>query len=212
MRRPRVVVADEHALMLEGLQHILQSEFDIVGSARDGRALIDLVIKLRPDLVLTETTLPLLSGIQAVTRIKKKLPRIHAVFVTRHSDRQRLAEAVRAEASGYLLKTCSGLELIAALREVLSGHSYITPQITSDLFSTFRESVPNPSTFKMTQRQREILQLIVEGHQFKDIAALLNISRKTVEYHKYTLMHGLGIRTNTQLIQYAIDNGLMASE
>jgi DNA-binding NarL/FixJ family response regulator len=197
--------------MLEGLQHILQSEFEIVSTACDGRTLVNLALKLRPDLVLTETTLPLLNGIQAVTRIKKKLPRVHAVFLTRHLDRQRLGEAVIAQASGYLLKTCSGAEVIAAIKEVLSGRSYVTPKITSDLFSTFRQNVRDPEAFRLTDRQREILQLIVEGRSFKDIATLLNISRKTVEYHKYTLMHGLGLRTNTQLIQYAIDHGF-ASE
>jgi DNA-binding NarL/FixJ family response regulator len=193
--------------MLEGLQYILQGEFEVIGTARDGRSLVDLTLKLRPDLILTETTLPIINGIQAVTRIKKKLPRVHAVFITKHLDRQRLSEAVLAQASGYLLKTCSGAELIAALKEILSGRSYITPQITSDLFSTFRDNIRDAESFHLTDRQREVLQLIVEGRPFKEIASVLNISRKTVEYHKYTMMQGLGLRTNTQLIQYAIDHG-----
>ena len=210
MRQPRAVLADEHALVLEGFQLIVGSEVEVVGTARDGRTLVDVVYQLKPDLVLTEATLPLLSGIEAVARIRKRLPRTHAVFVTRQSDRQHLTAALRAGASGYLLKQCSGSERLAAVREIIAGRSYITPLITADLFSTFRESIAPAASADLTQRQREILQLIVEGHTIKEIAVVLNISRKTVEYHKYNLMQTLGIRTNTELLQYAITQGFEA--
>jgi DNA-binding NarL/FixJ family response regulator len=208
MRRPRLVLADEHKLVLEGLQRILETEFEITGVARDGRTLVDIATKLQPDVVLTETTLPLLNGIEAVIRIRKKLPRIQAIFLTRHSDRQRLSHALRAGASGYLVKDCSGNEVRTAIREVFSGRSYITPLMTADLFSSFRESVRGSRQAELTERQREILQLVVEGHSLKDIAALLHISRKTVEFHKYGLMQALGVRTNIQLLQYAMEAGL----
>jgi DNA-binding NarL/FixJ family response regulator len=208
MRRPRLVLADEHTLVLEGLEYILRSDFDIVGVARDGRALVDLASRQQPDVVVTEATLPLLNGIEAVKRIRKRRPGIHAVFVTRHADREHLNEALRAGASGYLVKDCSGSEVIAALREVLRGRSYITPLMTADLFSSFRESLRANPRRDLTERQREVLQLVVEGHSLKDIAAILQISRKTVEFHKYGLMQMLGVRTNLQLLQYAIDAGL----
>ena len=203
----RSVLADEHGLVLEGLQLIVQSELDVVGTARDGRTLVDLVYKLRPDLVLTELTLPLLSGAEAAVRIKKKLPRTHVVFLTRHLDRHHLTAGLRAGASGYLVKDCTAAEVVLALREIVSGRSYITPLVTADLFSTFRENVREGGTSKLTSRQREILQLLAEGHAIKQIAVMLNISPKTVEYHKYNLMGTIGVKTNAQLFQYAIRHG-----
>ena len=204
------MLADEHGLVLEGLQLIVESELEVVGTARDGRTLVDLVNKFRPDLVLTEVTLPLLSGIEAAVRIKKKLPRTHVIFVTRHSDRPHLTAALRAGASGYLIKDCSGSEVVAALRAIMNGSSYITPLVTADLFSTFRENIREGGKSELTPRQREILQLLAEGHSIKQIAGMLNISRKTVEYHKYNLMQASGAETTVQLLQYAIRHGFDA--
>jgi DNA-binding NarL/FixJ family response regulator len=208
MERSRLVLANEHVLFLEGLQRILESDFDIVGVAVDGRDLVELVLKLRPDLVVTETALPLLSGTEAVIRFKKVLPNIPVLFLTRHSDRQHLSSALQAGGSGYVVKHSSGAEVIVAIREILMGRSYISPLITSDLLSTFRDAFRQSGKIDLTERQREILQLITENHSIKDIASILHISRKTVEYHKYALMRALGFRTNTQLIQYAIDEGI----
>jgi DNA-binding NarL/FixJ family response regulator len=210
MEPPRIILADEHLLVLEGLQRILQPDFNVVGAVRDGRTLVDLAFKEKPDLVLTETSLPLLNGIEAVIRIKRAVPTVHALFITRHVDRQHLSAALQSGASGYLTKDCSGSEVIAAIREILAGRCYITPLITADLFSTFREKLQSSPVASPTERQREVLQLIVEGHSLKTIASLLHISKKTVEYHKYTLMQELGLHTNTQLIQYAIDHGIAA--
>ena len=134
MEPPRIILADEHVLMLEGLQRILQAEFNVVGAVRDGRTLVELACKEKPDLVLTETLLPLLNGIEAVIRIKRALPSVHVLFVTRHVDRQHLSAALQSGASGYLTKDCSGLEVIAAIREILAGRRYVTPLMTADLF------------------------------------------------------------------------------
>jgi DNA-binding NarL/FixJ family response regulator len=207
MRRPRAVLADQYGLVLEGLQHIIEPEVEVVGTARDGRHLIAVVTKLQPDVIITEASLPLLSGVEAVIRIKKQLPRIHVIFLTRHADRKHLMDALYAGASGYLIKDCPGSEVLSAIREILKGRSYITPLVTADVISTLRETARDTASPGLTDRQREIMQLVVEGHSIKEIAAILNVSAKTVEYHKYGMMRRLGLRTNTQLVQYAIEHG-----
>ena len=206
MRRPQSVLADEHILFLEGLESIVAPEIDVAGVARDGRALVELATRLRPDLILTEIALPLLSGTEAVVRIRKKLPRARAIFITKHLEKTHLTAALAAGASGYLTKNCTGAEVRAALKEIMSGRSYITPLITADLFATFRENV-RQSSVRLTERQREVLQLVVEGHSIKEIAEILKVSRKTVDYHKYNLMQSVGARNTAQLLQYAIKEG-----
>jgi DNA-binding NarL/FixJ family response regulator len=196
---------------MDALQCLFAPEFEVVGTAGDGRTLVEIACRLRPDLVLSEVTLPLLNGVEAAIRLKKRLPQTHVLFVTKHSDREHLHEALRAGASGYLLKNCTGEEIIAAIHEILSGRCYITPGMTRDLFSAVRQGVPNPQSPALTVRQREILQLVAEGHSLKDISAMLNISRKTVEYHKYGLMRSLNVRTTAELIQYALTVGLLAN-
>lgn len=207
MRRPQIVLGDEHALVLEGIQRIIEADVDVVGTACDGRTLVEVAKARKPELVLTEISLPLLSGIEAITRIRRKLARTRAVILTKYKDREHIAAALDAGAAGYLIKDCPGSELLTGIREVLSGRSYITPLVTSDLFSTFRERLGEAAPAVMTERQRDVLQLLVESYGMDEIGALLNISRKTVEYHKCKLMETLGVENRSQLLQYAITHG-----
>ena len=208
MRRPRLVLADEHALFLEGLQRILQPEYQILAMATDGEILVKAAKQNRPNIVITEVMLPVLDGITAIRHIKNKLPHTLGVFVTRVSEPKTLAEAIRIGASGYLSKNCSATELLGAMREIVNGKSYITPLITDDVFSAVRSGSFDVETLNINERQRQIVQLIVEGRALKEIAELLRISPKTVEFHKYRLMKSLSLRTTAQLIHFAITHGI----
>ena len=208
MKRPRIVIAEQRLLMLEGLQRIVEPDFEVIYTARDGRNLVSFVEKAPPDVVLTGIVLPLLSGIEAISRIRKSLPNVRAVFLSGEPDRDLLSAAVHAGAAGYVVTDCSANELVTGLHEVMAGRSYITPLIAEDLLSRLRAGLAKTDAQKLSGRQREILQLIAEGYQLKEIGAMLNISHKTVEYHKYALMQSLGFRTTAQLIQYALENRL----
>jgi DNA-binding NarL/FixJ family response regulator len=206
-RRTRVLLADDHAIVAEGLATLLKGHFDLVGIVGNGNELIDLARKLRPDVIVADIAMPVLSGLEALRRLKATPSEAKVIFLTMHADPQLATEAFRAGASGYVLKQSAGEELIAAIQEVLQGRTYLTPLITKDFIANFTETTP--PAVKLTPRQREVLRLIAEGRRMKEIAAILELSTRTVETHKYEMMRGLGVESTAELVRYAIQIGLV---
>jgi DNA-binding NarL/FixJ family response regulator len=214
MKRPSVLLADDHKIVLDGLKSILEPEFELAGTVEDGRALLSKSEQLRPDVIVVDISMPLLNGIEAVRQIKKVNPYVKIVFLTMHPDVTYAIRAFEAGASGYVLKHSASSELLTAIQEAIRGRKYVTPMIAGELMQAYQEGVhrqveeaPQP-----TQRQREILQLLVEGRSAKEIAHMLNISPRTVEFHKYSLMSKLNLKSVSALIQYAIKHGLTTVE
>ena len=210
MTKPRVLLADDHTLVVEGFRKLLEEEFDLVGTVEDGRALLKTAPTLRPDVVLLDITMPSLNGIEAARQLKKMMPEVKIIFVTMHADPAYVTEGFRAGASGYLLKRSAAAELAQAIQAVLKGQHYVTPLITMDLVRTLIDGSPEhqPGLAPLTPRQREVLQLVAEGHSLKEIANTLKISVKTVEFHKAQIMEQLNLRTTAELTKYAIAHGL----
>ena len=210
MKKPRILLADDHLLVLEGYRRILEDQCEVVGTAEDGRALLEVASRLKPNVVLLDISMPLLNGIDATRHLKKIMPDIKVIFVTMHADPAYLNEAFKAGASGYLLKRSAGTELIQAIQSVIGGNFYVTPLLTKGLVNSVISEAPTPPTRQsiLTPRQREVLQLVAEGKAVKEIAQLLNISPKTVEFHKAQIMEQLDLRTTAELTKYAMAHGL----
>ncbi len=191
---------------------MLEPEFDLVGSVEDGQALLIEAQKLRPDVILLDISMPLLNGIDAASQLKTLMPSANLIFVTQHSDPDFVTEAFRAGAAGYLLKRAAASELLTAIREVLKGHHYISPLVARNTMDALLASskTEGTSSTRLTPRQKEILQLVAEGKSRKEIANILNIAVKTVEFHKATLMRELDLHTSAGLTRYAIEHGLIA--
>lgn len=210
MKRARILLADDHRIVAEGLRGLLEPEFDLIGIVEDGRALIDAVEKLQPDVIVVDISMPLLNGIDAVRKIKKTDDRIKVVFLTMHPDVTYAVSAFEAGASGYVLKHSAPTELLTAIRSALRGKNYVTPLLADEF-----NQQPNANASRrdeaarLTERQREILQLLAEGKSAKEVAAILNISPRTTEFHKYRIMENLGLKTSADLIQYAIKHGIV---
>lgn len=206
MKRPTVLLADDHTIVVEGLRRILEPEFELVGAVGDGRALVSATEKLRPDVVITDISMPLLNGLEATRQIMKADRRTKIIFLTMHADINYSTEAFQAGASGYLLKQSAAEELLTAIREVLKGRVYLSPLVAKGVLHSFmegRDQHDKPSV-KLSSRQREVLQLLAEGQSVKQIAATLNISTRTAEFHKYAIMEKLGLHTIAELTHYAI--------
>jgi DNA-binding NarL/FixJ family response regulator len=209
--KPRIVLADDHTLMMQGVRRLLESYADVVGWARDGRTLIKVVQDAHPDIVLLDISMPLLNGIDAARQIKRLAPDTRLVFLTMHADRDYIIEAFRAGASGYLLKSSAEEELVQAIRSVLGGHQYVTQELPEE----FRNLPLKRSTMRgktepgLSAREREVLQLVAEGKSAKEIAALLYVSVKTVEYHKYKMMKKLGLHSAAELATYAVQKTML---
>jgi DNA-binding NarL/FixJ family response regulator len=212
MRKPRLIIADDHTLVLEGLKRILESEFELAGTAENGRELLRISEELKPDVVLMDISMPLLNGIDATRQLLKSSPQTKVIFVTMHADSDYVAEAFRSGASGYLLKRSAASELVNAIQEVMRGRYYVTPLVTREALTPLFGGAPEPRKLSstLTSRQREVLQLVAEGRSVKEIAAILKVSAKTVEFHKAALMERLGIHTTAELTRYAIGHGLVA--
>ncbi len=212
MSKARVLLADDHRIVIEGLKKLLEPEYDVVGAVEDGRALIAAVDKLQPDVVVADISMPHLNGIEAVRQIKEKNPQIRVVILTMHHDVQYAARAFEAGASGFVLKVSAPSELITAIGEVLKGKTYVTPAIAGELIQSYKEGKANPeAVFKrLSARHREILQLVAEGHSAKEIGNILNISARTVESHKYQIMEILNVKTSAELVQFAIKHGIIS--
>ena len=212
MRKTRVLLADDHQIVLEGLKNLLEQDFELVGMVMDGKALVNKALKLLPDVIVVDISMPLLNGIEAVRQIRSTDERIKVVFLTMHPDVTYAAMAFDAGASGYVLKNSASRELITAINEAMKGRTYVTPRIAGELMQTYKKSRPGDKQFgkKLTHRQEEILQLIAEGHSAKEIANMLSISSRTVETHKYNMMQELNLKTTADLIKFAIKHGLTA--
>jgi len=212
--RPRVLLADDHSLVLEGLAKLVEEECDLVGKVEDGRALIQAAQKLEPDVIVLDISMPKLNGLDAGRQIKKLLPSIKLIFLTMHADPMYAKEAFHIGASGFLLKRSAASELTQAIHAVMKGQYYVTPAIAKDFLSTLTQQVatPQPETDSLTPRQREVLQLIAEGHSTKEIATMLNVSAKTIEFHRSQIIRELHLHSTAELTRYAIAHGLVSPE
>jgi DNA-binding NarL/FixJ family response regulator len=209
MSKSRVLIADDHKIVVEGLKKLLSSDFDVIGAVADGRELLAASEKLHPDVIVADISMPNLNGIEAVRQIKKLHEEVKVVFLTMHPDVTYAASAFKAGASGYVLKHSAPDELVTAIREALQGRTYITPLIAGRLLEFYEKGDHEGNeVLNLTSRQREVLQLLAEGHSVKDIASILNVSIKTVEYHKYRMMEDLGLKTLAELVRYAVKHGI----
>ncbi len=209
--RPRVLVADDHRIVAEGLCSLLEPTYELVGIVANGRELVEAAGKLHPDVIVADISMPLLNGIEAARQLKRRGERARIVLLTMHSDVTYATRAFDAGASGFVLKNAASSELITAIEEVLKGRTYITPMIARDLVQAYRNGEPgqpDPAR-RLTPRQLEVLQLLAEGHSAKEMAAILKISPRTAEFHKYRMMEALEIRTTAELVQYAVKHGLV---
>jgi DNA-binding NarL/FixJ family response regulator len=212
MKRPRVLLADDHTLVLDGLRKILDPECEVVGAVEDGRSLLAAAARLKPDIILLDISMPLLNGVEAARRLRAAAPGAKVIFVTMHADATYVAGAFRAGASGYVLKRCASLELLKAINQVLSGRQYVTPLIGKELGELPEWPLEaGEASGELTVRQREVVQLVAEGHPVKEIAAILNISGKTVAFHKANVMRRLGIHSTAELTKYALEHGISGS-
>ena len=209
MPRPRVLLADDHALLLAAFEKLLADHCEVVGVVSDGRALVEAAERLRPDVIVLDIAMPLLNGLDAGRQIKQLRKDVKLVFVTMNEDSDLAAEAFRAGASAYLLKRSAASELLVAIREVMKGRSYVTPLITEGLVGSFMDAINRKPSHDLTPRQREVLQLLAEGHSMKQVAALLNVTPRTVAFHKYRMMEQLNIRSSAELIQFAISHHIV---
>lgn len=204
MGAARVLLADDHALLLGAFAKLLADEFTIVGQVSDGRALVAAVEQLRPDVVVLDIAMPVLNGLEAGRQIKGRWPDTRLVFLTMNEDADLAAEAFRAGAAGYLLKRSAASELAVAIREAMQGRSYVTPLVTGKLVGSLMKPAGPRPTRELTPRQREVLQLLAEGRSMKEVATVLNITPRTVAFHKYQMMEQLDLKSTAELIQYAV--------
>jgi DNA-binding NarL/FixJ family response regulator len=207
MSRPRVLLADDHALLLGAFEKLLAPECDVVGQVSDGRALLAAAAELKPDIIVLDIGMPLLNGLEAGRQIKQTLRDVRLVFLTMNEDRDIAAEAFRAGASAYLLKRSAASELMAAIREVMQGRSYVTPLATEGLVGALLNV--DPDKVSLTSRQLEVLQLLAEGRSMKEAAAVLKLTPRTIAFHKYRMMEQLKLNSTAQLIQYAVKRHLV---
>ena len=205
MKRPRVLLADDHRFLREAFAQLLEPNCEVVGSVADGRALIAAAKELRPEVVVLDIAMPLLNGLDAARQLKCLMPAVKVIFLTVSEDPDLAAEAFRAGASGFLLKNSAASELFQAIQEVLQGRSYVTPQATQGLVGAFLEGPkPGKKSGELSPRQREVLQLLAEGHAMKEIGRILKITPRTVAFHKYSMMEQLGITSSAELVKFAV--------
>jgi DNA-binding NarL/FixJ family response regulator len=211
MKTPRVLLADDHCVVAEGLRSLLGPHFDVVGIVADGRELLGAARTLDPDVVVLDISMPSLNGIDAASQLRAAGCRAKVVFLTMHREVAYAARALEAGAAGFVLKHSAASELVTAVREALKGGTYITPQVAAELLGPARRAAPAAAEGPggLTSRQREVLQLVAEGRSAKEVATVLHISRRTAEFHKARLMEALGVQSTAELIQYAIRNGVV---
>lgn len=212
MKRPRVVLADDHTLILEALKNLLESEFEVVGIFGDGRTLIEGAPALNPNVIVLDIGMPGMNGLNAGQRLKQEMPLVKLVYLTMNHDPDMAGEAFRLGASAYLLKNSAATELQNAIREVVRGGFYVTPLMTKGMVGSYVQNFKRrKSTSTLTLRQKEVLQLLAEGRSMKEVAFELNVSPRTVAFHKYTMMEHLKIRSNAELIEYAMRSSIVAA-
>jgi len=212
MQRTRIILADDHSLLSDAIKNLLEPEFEIVGVFADGHALLEGAEELAPDVIVLDIGMPVVNGLVAGERLKHQLPKVKLIYLTMNPDPDLAAEAFRGGGSGYLLKTSAASELVHAIREVLRGRSYLTPLMTKDMVGSFLQNLKHRAPkHDLTLRQKEVLQLLAEGHSMKQVAYMLNISTRTVAFHKYTMMEQLQVKSSAELIQYAIKNSIVTT-
>ena len=208
MNRPKILLADDHTMFAQGLETLLEDDFELVGSVRDGQALVNAAHQLAPDVIVVDISMPVLNGFDAIRQLKKQGITAKIVFLTMHADVRLVAEAFRCGGSGYVLKQSAGDDLISSIKEVLAGNRYVTPLIAEEWTQELSKRIGDGQKRMLTPRQREVLKLVIEGCTMKEIATRLGISNRTAESHKYEMMTGLGVDNTAELIQYAIKLGL----
>ena len=213
INRPRVLIADDHTLVADLCRKLLETEFEVVGIVNNGRAMVRAAVQFKPDVIIVDIAMPILNGLDASQQVKEILPTVKLVFLTMSCETDLAAEAFRRGASGYLLKTCAASEMVTAVREVLRGKSYMSQTLCKDDVNYLRRTVAklDDEEERLTERQREVLQLLAEGKQMKEIGDILNMTTRTVAFHKYRMMGTLGARSNAELVRYAVRNHLVSA-
>jgi DNA-binding NarL/FixJ family response regulator len=210
MKRPRVVLADDHPLMMAALKNLLEPDYEIVGTFADGHALVEGAPKLNPNAIVLDIGMPTLNGLSAGERLKKLMPSVKLVYLTQNIDQDMAREAFQLGASAYVIKSSAASDIVRALQQALRGGSYVTPILTKGMVgSVIKNFKQEKRTNRLTLRQKEVLQLLAEGHSMKGVAFVLNVSPRTVAYHKYTMMEHLSIRSSAELIEYAVKRSLV---
>ena len=210
MTRPRILMADDHVMLLDAFRALLEPQFDVVGTVTDGRMLLEEFSRLHPDVVLLDIAMPLLNGLDAGRQLKAQRKSVKLIYLTMNPDPDLAGEALRLGASGYVLKSSAAHELKQAIHEVLRGRSYITTLITRDVVGSLIQH--QAGRHELTMRQREVLQLLAEGRSMKEVGAILNLTARTVAFHKYRMMEQLRVKTSAQLVQFAVKQGIVGAE
>ncbi|HEY0376835.1 MAG TPA: response regulator transcription factor [Pyrinomonadaceae bacterium] len=212
MKRTRVILADDHTLMSDALKNLLEPEFEVVGIFADGLSLVEAAPALGPNVIVLDIGMPKMNGLLAGQRLKQLMPSVKLIYLTMNHDPDVAAEAFRLGASGYLVKNSAASELVRAIRDVVRGGAYVTPLMTKDMVgSVIRNFKHRKEPRDLTLRQKEVLQLLAEGRSMKEAAFILNVSPRTVAFHKYTMMEHLHLRSSAELIQYAMRNSVTAA-
>jgi len=210
MKRPRVILADDHTLVLDALKKLIEPEFEVVGLFADGHSLVANAPKLKPDILVLDIGMPMMNGLSAGQELKQMMPLVRLVYLTMNHDADLAGEAFRLGASAFLLKNSAASELLQALRGVARGGYYVTPLMTKGMVGSFIQNFKRRKRkSRLTLRQKEVLQLLAEGRSMKEVAFVLNVSPRTVAFHKYTMMEHLEIRSSAELIEYAMRNSLV---
>jgi DNA-binding NarL/FixJ family response regulator len=209
-RRPRILLADDHTMLLDAFRRLLEPQCEIVGTACDGHALLELAASTQPDVIVLDISMPRLNGMDACASLRRRMPGMKFVFLTVNEDPDMAAEAIRLGASGYLLKSSASGELFTAIELALAGKTYITPLVTKGTpLGIFLRQTTKYGVEKLSVRQREVLQLLAEGRAMKEIASILHVTTRTVAFHKYAIMEHLGVKTSAKLVQYALEHGML---
>jgi DNA-binding NarL/FixJ family response regulator len=213
MHRSRILIADDHNLVAELCKKLLENEFEVVGTVCDGRALVQAAIELKPDVIVVDIAMPVLNGLDAAGQVREMFPTVKLIFLTMNNDPEVAAEAFRRGASGYLLKTCASSEMVTAVRNVLRGIPYLSPTLSKDTVDFLRRQgdTLEKKEERLTERQREVLQLLAEGKAMKEIADILKMTARTVAFHKYRIMEVLDAKSNADLVKYAVRNHMVAA-
>jgi DNA-binding NarL/FixJ family response regulator len=212
MKLPRVILADDHKILLEAFRKLLEPHYEVVAAVSDGRALLTAAATLKPDVILLDIGMPLLNGLEAARQLKSKLPAVRLIFLTMQEDPELAVEAMRAGASGYLLKTSASSELLHAMQEALKGKTYVTPRISQGMEQSFIRGPRGRQKAKsLTPRQCEVVQLLAEGKSMKEIADVLHVTPRTVAFHKYKTMEELALKSTAELIQFAVKNHIVVT-
>jgi DNA-binding NarL/FixJ family response regulator len=213
MNKPTVMLADDHTMIAEALRNLLEPQYEIIAVVQDGRTLLDSALALKPDVVVLDVGMPLLNGLTAGQQLKQKLRKVKLIYVTMNEDPDLASEALRTGGSAYLLKSSAASELLKAIHEALRGGSYVTPKIRRSIEQSFiRSAGLKTAEKKLTQRQIEVLQLLAEGKSMKEVGAVLSLTARTVAFHKYRIMEVLNVRSNAELVQYAVRSNLVGTE